>query len=59
LGIVGEFFGKELQSNAATELEVFGFVHNSHPPATDPAEYAVMGNRLPRGLEGRGHCQKW
>jgi hypothetical protein len=47
LRIVGEFFGKELQGNMATESEVFRFLDHTHAPATDPAEDAVIGNRLP------------
>jgi hypothetical protein len=39
----------------ATELEVFRLIHYSHPPAADPAEDAVMGDRLTHGLGGRGH----
>jgi hypothetical protein len=39
----------------ATELEVFRLVHYTHATAADPAQYAVMGNRLPHGLGGRGH----
>jgi hypothetical protein len=53
--VVGEFVGKELQGDVATELEVFGFVDHTHAPAADPAEDAVMGNRLPNGLRGRSH----
>ena len=55
LCIVGEFVGKELQGDVATELEVFRLVHHAHAPAADLAEDAVMGNRLPHGLGGRGH----
>ena len=39
----------------ATELEVFGFVHHAHSTTADFAQDAVMGNRLPHGLGGRGH----
>ena len=55
LRIVGEFVGKELQGDVATELQVFCLVHHAHAPTADLAEYAVMGNRLPHGLGGRGH----
>ena len=55
LRVVGEFVGKELQGDVATELEVFRLVHHTHAPAADLAEDAVMGNRLPDGLGGRGH----
>src|ERR1700687_1079489 len=55
LRVVGEFVGKELQGDVATELEVFRFVHHTHAPAADLAEDAVMGNRLPDGLGRRGH----
>src|SRR6266571_4840907 len=44
LRIVGEFVGKELQGDVATELEVFGLIHDTHSPAADLAENAVMGN---------------
>jgi hypothetical protein len=50
LGIAGEFVGKELQGDVATELQVFRLVHHAHAPAADLAEDAVMGNRLPFGL---------
>src|SRR5205814_10270535 len=55
LWIVCEFFGKELQGDVATELEVFGLIHNAHATAADLAEYAVMGNSLPHGLGRSGH----
>ena len=55
LCVVGEFVGKELQGDVATELQVFRLVHHAHAPAADLAEDAVMGNRLPHGLGGRGH----
>jgi hypothetical protein len=55
LRIVGEFVGKELQGHVATELKVFRLVHNTHAPAADPAEDAVMGDRLPDGLGRNGH----
>jgi hypothetical protein len=55
LRVVGEFVGKELQGDVATELEVFRFVHHTHAPTPNLAEDAVMGNGLPHGLGGRGH----
>src|ERR1700687_2480142 len=55
LCVVGQFVGKELQGNMATELEVFRLIHNAHAPATDLAVDAVMGNRLTHGLGWRGH----
>ncbi len=55
LCVVGKFVGKELQGDVATELQVFCLVHHTHAPAADPAEDAVMGDRLPHGLGGRGH----
>ena len=39
----------------ATKPEVFGLIHHAHTAAADLAENAVMGNRLPHGLGGRGH----
>jgi hypothetical protein len=55
LRVVGEFVRKELQGDVTTELEVFCFIYHTHAPAADFAEDAVMGNRLPYGLGGRGH----
>jgi hypothetical protein len=43
----------------ATELEVFRLIHHAHASAADPAEDAVMGNRLPHGLGRRGHWLEW
>ena len=57
LRVVGEFFRQELQRDVATELEVLGLIHHAHAPAPDPAQDAVVGNRLPHGLGGRGHWQ--
>jgi len=39
----------------ATQLEVFGLVGDAHAPAANPAEYAVVGNRLPHGFGVSGH----
>jgi hypothetical protein len=58
LWFVGEFVGKELQGDMATELEVFSLVDHTHAPAADLAEDAVMGNRLPHGLGRSGHCRE-
>ena len=55
LRIVGKIVGKELQSDVATELQVFRLVHHAHATAAYLAEDAVMGNRLPYGLSGRSH----
>ena len=55
LWVVGEIVGKELQRDVATKLEVFSLVDDTHAAAADPAEDAVMGNRLTHGLGGRGH----
>jgi len=52
---VGEFVRKELQGDVATELQVFRLIHNTHSATADPAEDAVMGDRLPYGLGGRCH----
>jgi hypothetical protein len=56
LRIMGEFVGQELQCDVATQLEVFRLIHNAHAPAADLAQDAVMGNRLPDGLDG---CSHW
>jgi hypothetical protein len=52
---MGEFVGKELKSDVATEFQVFRLVDHTHAPAADLAEDAVMGNRLPHGLGELGH----
>ena len=57
LCVVGEVVRKELQGDVATELQVFRFIHDTHAPAADPAEDAVMGNCLANGLGGRGHWE--
>jgi hypothetical protein len=56
----GECFRKELECNVTTQLQVFRLIDYSHSPATNLAEDAVMGNRLPHGFRGNGHwpeCQ--
>ena len=58
LRVVGEFVGKELQSDVATELQVLRLIHHSHAPAADLTEDAVMGDRLPHGLGWRGHWRE-
>src|SRR5450432_875376 len=55
LWVVSQFVGKKLQGHVATEFEVFGFIDHTHAPTTDPAENAVMGNRLTHRLGGCGH----
>jgi hypothetical protein len=55
LCVVGEFIGKELQGNVATQLQVFRFVDHTHAPAADLADDAVMGDRPTHRLGGRGH----
>src|SRR5579864_1387849 len=57
--LIGEFVGKQLQYDVATQLEVFRFVYHTHAPAADLADDAVMGNRLSHGLGGRGHWREW
>src|SRR6266852_5423263 len=58
LRVMGEFVGKELQSDVATELQIFRLVYHTHSATPDPAQDAVMGNRLPNGLGGRGHWRE-
>jgi len=38
LWIVSEVFGKELQGDMPTQLEVFSLIDNTHPAAADLAE---------------------
>ena len=58
LCIVGEFVGKELQGDVTSKFQVFRLIHHTHSAAADSAEDAVMGNRLPHGLGGRGHWRE-
>ena len=53
--VVGEFVGKELQGDVATEFQVFGFKNYPHTATADLAVDAVMRNRLPHGLGRSGH----
>ena len=55
LCVVGEFVGKELQSDVATQLQVFRFINHTHPASANLAEDAVMGNVLSHRLGARGH----
>ncbi|HXW90498.1 MAG TPA: hypothetical protein VEK33_08120 [Terriglobales bacterium] len=58
LCVVGKIIGKGLQSEVTTQLQVFRLVHHAHAPAADPAEDAVMGNRLPHGWWGCSHLRE-
>jgi hypothetical protein len=53
-----ERVGQELQSDVTTQLQVFRLIHHTHPASANPAEYAVMGNRLLHGLGRRGHWRE-
>jgi hypothetical protein len=55
LCVVSEFVRKEFQGDVAAELQVFRLIDHTHTPAADPAENAVMGNRLPHGLGRSSH----
>ena len=55
LCVVGEFVGQKLQGDVATEFQVFRLVNHTHAPAADPAEDAVMGDRLTDGLGRSSH----
>ena len=59
LCVVGEFVGEELQGDVAPELQVFRLVHHTHAAAADPAEDAVMRNRLTQGFGRSGHWGEW
>ena len=54
-----KIIGKELQSNTATELQVFRLINNAHAPTPDLAEDAVMGNCLPHELGRSSHWREW
>ena len=43
---MGEFVGKELQGDVATELQVFRLVHNTHPAPTQLLDNAVVRDGL-------------
>src|SRR5215470_5074189 len=44
--IPDQFLGQEFQSNTAAQLDVFGFVNNSHPSAAQQLQYAIVRNPL-------------
>ena len=58
LGVMGKIVGKKFESDVAAEFEVFGFVDDSHAPAADFAEDAVMGDCFPHGLGVGGHWEE-
>ena len=45
-GIARQFFGKKLQGDAATQLQVLRFVHHSHAPAAEDFQHSVVGDFL-------------
>src|SRR5439155_25485840 len=49
--IVVELFGKELESNLAVQLGVFGFINNTHATGTELLDYPIMGDGLANQLE--------
>jgi hypothetical protein len=55
LRVAGQFFRKKLEGHVTAELNVFRFVDHTHAPATDFAQYAVVGERLPERWEGGCH----
>src|ERR1700746_3016453 len=59
LCVVGEFIGKELESNVAAQLQVFCLVHHTHPAPTDLAQDAVMGDGLTHGIGRSSHWREW
>src|ERR1700722_2945654 len=42
LGILGDFIGQELQRHKTAQAGVFGLINNSHAPAAQPFEDAVV-----------------
>jgi hypothetical protein len=42
----GRVIGQKLEGDRATEFEIFGLVHHSHSPSTQPLEDAVMRDSL-------------
>ena len=42
----GQFFRKKLQRDMTAQLEVFSFVHDTHPAATDLREDTIVRNGL-------------
>ena len=59
LRVVGDFVGQKLQGDMATELQVFRLIHHTHAPTSDPAEDAVVGDRLTHGLGRSSHWREW
>jgi hypothetical protein len=45
-GVAGELRGKKLQCDGAVELEVLGFVHDTHASTADVLEDPEVRNRL-------------
>jgi hypothetical protein len=45
--IFGQCFRQELQGNVATQLEIFGFVDDTHPAATEFFQNPVVRDGLP------------
>ena len=50
--VAGYLFRKELQSNFAFKLQVFGAIHHAHAAAAKPLDDAIMRNDLVQ------HCRK-
>jgi hypothetical protein len=44
LAVLGEMFRQKLQGDQAAELGILGFVHHTHPAATQLLEDAVVSN---------------
>jgi len=55
LSVVGGFIRRELQRDMAAKLEILSVVNHTHATAADPADDAVVRDRLSHGLGGRGH----
>jgi hypothetical protein len=46
-GILLRFRREKLQGNVASEVEVLGFIHNTHAAPTKLGEHAIMRDGLP------------
>jgi hypothetical protein len=47
LGILGDIFGQELQSDKAVQPYILGFINDTHPPEAQLLNDAGMGDVWP------------
>ncbi len=59
LGVAGQIFRKKLERHVTAELNVFGFIDDSHATTADFAQNAVMGKCLPERFQRSCHWRRW